>query len=205
MSVQTIVLARGNKFRDDPFYFFLRSFLSFLSLVRHLVSHLSSFDNVSIDFDRSVPVERRGKCNSGTQLLDITFVIDVTRSRIFTRSNTLTRSPSVNSGFDYFRDIGLPNNICRKHIQPRSMLRRDWMSSGRAARFANGVTWSRRRRRVSLASGHLLSGSVVWGTAKTWTAFFRESPRWFLLNTALNFAIVFSSYFFSLQKPMIRR
>lgn len=65
----------------------------------------------------------------------------------------------------------------RKHIQPHSMLRRDWMSSGRAARFANGVTWSRRRRRVSLRFG----ASSLWvgraGHRENMDSRFSANPR----------------------------
>lgn len=48
------------------------------------------------------------------------------------------------------------------------------------------------------ASGHLLFGSDVRGTAKTWNSFFRESPRGIYLNAVLDIAIIIAISLISL-------
>lgn len=46
------------------------------------------------------------------------------------------------------------------------------------------------------ASGHLLFGSDVRGTAKTWNSFLRESPRGIYLSAALDIAIIICYFFY---------
>lgn len=50
------------------------------------------------------------------------------------------------------------------------------------------------------ASGHLLFGSDVRGTAKTWNSFFREPPRGIYLNAALDIEIIIVISFISLAR-----
>lgn len=74
------------------------------------------------------------------------------------------------------------------------------MSGGRAARFANGVTWSRRRRRVSLRFG----ASSLWigraGYRENMELIFPRASTRNLLKCCARYCNYYSYFFYFFSK-----